>query len=332
MALSVQLALVCDGVDVDAAELTRVASALSKQVNRDFRPIWGVEATVDAFLDLEDVPTDAWPVVIMRNVQGAAGFHDDENGQPFAVVEFGEEWSLTASHEVLEMLADPFGRRLRSANLLEQARKLGLPKRRVRYLVEVCDPSEDSRFGYQVNGVLVSDFYTPQFFDPVTSTGIRYSFTGAIKAPRTVLDGGYISWQDPVNRHWYQVRMFPDELSSKMPHVVDLTKDTAFEKLRAGRSIRSAIDIITRTAQRLQKVTRPMMAAAVAARGESEEGQRARAEQLRGQIRRLMQSGPAETGGATESRERPTGGEGGTAEPPARRGGRAGGGGARRRK
>ena len=89
---------------------------------------------------------------------------------------------------------------------MDQALKLGLPQRRVRYLVEVCDPSEAGAFGYSVNGVMVSDFYTPDFFDPVPVSSVRYSFTGAIKAPRTVLKDGYISWHDPITNHWMQLR------------------------------------------------------------------------------------------------------------------------------
>ncbi len=42
-----QVALVPDGVDIDIKEILRVASALQKQVTRDFSPIWDVKATVD---------------------------------------------------------------------------------------------------------------------------------------------------------------------------------------------------------------------------------------------------------------------------------------------
>ena len=38
MALPTHFALVPEGVNVSASELTRVASALSKQVTNDFRP------------------------------------------------------------------------------------------------------------------------------------------------------------------------------------------------------------------------------------------------------------------------------------------------------
>lgn len=246
MGLSVNVALVSDVAELKSSELTKVAAALSKQASRDFGPIWKVAATVDAFTSLEDVPADYWPVIVQRNVEDAAGFHDDENGQPFAVVEYGAGWSVTASHEVVEMLADPFGRRMRAGNLLDQAVGVGLPKRRVNYLVEVADPSESEEFGYQVNGVRVSDFYTPDFFDPVAAAGVRYSFTGAIKAPRTVLKGGYISWYDPITRHWMQLRMFKDDVSSKVPHVIDLNNETVFGSLLGKMSVRSAIDAVTR--------------------------------------------------------------------------------------
>lgn len=247
MSLLQKIALVPDGVNVSPSELTRVASALSKQVNRDFRPIWEVDATVDAFAKLEDVEIDYWPIIIMQDLPGPApGFHMDKDGQPFALVEFGEQWSLIASHECLEMLSDPFGNRLLAANLLDQAIGLGLEPQRVRYLVEVSDPSQASQFAYQVNGVLVSDFYTPNFFDPVESTGVRYSYTGAIDGPRKILDGGYISWQDPVSEDWLQVRMFPDDISSDVPHVVNLTTQTSLGQLLATQSIRAAIDRVTK--------------------------------------------------------------------------------------
>lgn len=178
-----QAALVSDVNQVGVGELTRVAAALQKQVTRDFTPIWEIPATVDGFARLEDVPLGYWPVIVVRDVQDAAGVHLDRDGQPFAQVEMGSSWSLTASHEVLEMLVDPFGDRL----IAGPSPRPG--QGRVEFLVEVCDPSEDDRFAYTVNDVLMSDFYTPRFFDPVRGAGLRYSFTGALTEPRQVLPG-----------------------------------------------------------------------------------------------------------------------------------------------
>lgn len=204
MRLIVQLALVSETPAVSFAEVAKVSAALQKQAARDLERYWDVSATVDAFAVLEDVPPGYWPIIVRDDIgqPGAAGIHLDKDGQPFALVSAGPRWSLTASHEAVEMLVDPFGNRLVPGDS---------PKRgqgRVEFLVEVADPSEDAEFAYTVNGVLVSDFYTPRYFDPVRADGVQYSFTGAIKAPRQVLRGGYLSWHDPVSDHWFQQTFF----------------------------------------------------------------------------------------------------------------------------
>jgi hypothetical protein len=60
--LTIHVALVADTDAVSAREITRVAAALDKQVMRDFGPLWGVLATVDADFSLEDVPVGYWPI------------------------------------------------------------------------------------------------------------------------------------------------------------------------------------------------------------------------------------------------------------------------------
>jgi hypothetical protein len=91
---------------------------------------------VDAFPTLEDVPIGYWPILVQEdiNTPGAAGVHLDKDGQPFALVQMSNSWSLTASHEMLEMLADPFGNRLVPGQSPKSRQG------RVEFLVEVCDP------------------------------------------------------------------------------------------------------------------------------------------------------------------------------------------------
>ena len=91
------------------------------------------------------------------------------------------------------------------------------------FLVEVADPPEAAEFGYTVNGLLLSDFFTPQFYDPVAADGVRYSFGGHIPGPRQILRGGYISWHEPVSDHWWQQIWF----GTPEPRFRDLGKLTA---------------------------------------------------------------------------------------------------------
>jgi hypothetical protein len=73
------------------------------------------------------------------------------------------------------------------------------------YLVEACDPCEANDYAYTINGIAVSDFITPHFYDPVAASGTNYSFGGNIKAPRQVLAGGYISFVDPATDDMEQI-------------------------------------------------------------------------------------------------------------------------------
>ena len=202
-ALIRQLALVSESKIVPHGDVLKVSAALQRQATRDLGPIWDIAATVDAFEKLEDVPVGYWAMRIMDDIQvdGAAGIHEDENGQPFALITASsslDTWSLTASHEAFEMLVDPFGNRVIAGDSPKP------DQGRASFLVEVCDPSEAADYAYSVNGILVSDFYTPNYFDPVKAAGVRYSYTGALTEPRQVLPGGYLSWQDAASGHWWQ--------------------------------------------------------------------------------------------------------------------------------
>jgi hypothetical protein len=229
MPLIDHVALVSLTREVSTRHLLQVSAAVQKQVIRDVAPLWGVRATVDAFERLEDVPNDYHPVVIFGEPDellpqlevrigdiGAArlveqfqagriaGIHLNAfTRQPFSLVNFEDGWSVAVSHETLEMLIDPFGNRvIGAAHLLD-------PEERVKYLLEVCDPVQT--IGYAVNGWIMSDFYTPRFFDPVQNPAAFYSFTGAIDGPLQLADGGYISWIDPRDSGLYQLEGGTDE-------------------------------------------------------------------------------------------------------------------------
>jgi hypothetical protein len=202
-----QVALVSQTDNISSDDLSMVSAALQKQVTRDVGPVWNIDATVDSFTSLDDVPLGYWHVIIEDTIPfDAQGIHlNEDSGQPYALVAYSDDWSLTTSHEVIEMLVDPSGNRTVASNSPDP------DQGRVLILVEACDPSEGSQFGYSVNGVLVSDFYTPQFFDPVAVDGVRYSYTGALTEPRQVLDGGYLSWWDPQTKHVFQLFVNGDQ-------------------------------------------------------------------------------------------------------------------------
>lgn len=221
-------ALVSETDRVGRAELDRVAAALQKQVTRDFGPLWNISATVSAFASLKDVPLGYWRIIVReKNFGPVFGFHHDAYGRPWALVCYHNSWSLTASHECLEMLADPSGNRLVAG---PSKRGNGM----VEYLVEVCDACQLA--AYYIDGILVSDFLTPEFFSPTVVSGGRYTYLGSIRHPWDVSPGGYLSWVDPATEHlWQQNKV-------GRPRYLDLGAVRATQGLQ---SLRATVDAMT---------------------------------------------------------------------------------------
>lgn len=253
------IALVPRGVKVNMSEVASVAAAISIQIVRDFGPIWGVTATVSAFPKPADVPVGFWPIYIedtQKLPEGSTGLHLDKRNQPYVLLEAIEHWSMLASHECLELLVDPSGSRLRSGPLLEEAVELGLAQHQVQYVVEICDPVADGQYGYQINGVLLSDFFTPSYYDPTPSPGVRYDFVGALSAPMKVVDNGCLSWLDPVTGDIMQLQNFMGPDLRLHPQVVDLSNSRMFQDVSSKRPLRAAIDRVTVTPDFLAAMSR----------------------------------------------------------------------------
>ena len=222
---------------VTVSDLARVAAAISLQVSRDFMPIWNVTAVVSALPDPDSIPPGVWPVFLVDETgyDGALGLHLTDHNQPYALAQMGATWSLTVAHEVLEMLVDPGGNKLQSSTAIKLAgnKIVDVPGKKVEYLVEVADPTEDAENAYMIDDVMVCDFYTPNFFDWMSASGVRYSFTGKAKRPREILKNGYISWRDPLDGRMRQIRNFANK-----PELVDLGHPSASTR----RSLRGFVD------------------------------------------------------------------------------------------
>jgi hypothetical protein len=61
------------------------------------------------------------------------------------------------------------------------------------YAYEVCDACEDDSFGYEIDGIKVSDFVYPTWFEDFRKKGsAQFDFRNQIQAPFDLLSGGYI--------------------------------------------------------------------------------------------------------------------------------------------
>jgi hypothetical protein len=220
----IQVGLVDKTKEIDSELMQAVAAALTIQVTRDLPQFWNVQANVTYVPNPAKIPAGVWPVFLVKSLPpGEGGFHLDKHNQPYAEViasSKSDEWTIDASHETLEMLVDPGGNRLQTSTSIEvEGSTIKDGTGQFAYLVEACDPCEADNYAYPIQGVAVSDFLTPHFYDPQVTPGTRYSFTGAIKAPRQILPGGYISWVNQQTDEMQQL-LFVDPNSP--PKIVNL--------------------------------------------------------------------------------------------------------------
>jgi hypothetical protein len=176
--------------------LHEVARALQIQVVRDFQPVWDETASVTV-APRSQVPAGAWPIRIVDD-SPVLGVHNDDRGHPFAVIRATSDWTITASHELLEMLVNPEGDRVIEGPDIDPDHRA----RRVEYLVEVCDACQV--YDYPVGTVPVSDFLTPEYFRPERPATGRVDFLGRLSSPMDVPKGCHLSWWDPQDRRWHQ--------------------------------------------------------------------------------------------------------------------------------
>jgi hypothetical protein len=166
--LPFQIGIASRTPSVPLADVVKTTTAINLQISRDFAPIWGVSASVVAISNPDAIDPGIWPIFVQDDIGAdAAGFHLTRHNQPYALVQSGPTWSLTASHECLELLADPTGNRLYPSVAIEVKNGdfADQGNAKFEYLVEVCDPCEDEACAYLINDVLVSYFYTPHYFD-----------------------------------------------------------------------------------------------------------------------------------------------------------------------
>jgi hypothetical protein len=206
--LEVGLATRSSSISFD--DLKKLSEALNKQASLHVAPIWGVSGQVSLLENPDNVPDGVSPIILMDQVPGGMhGVHTTDHGVPFAVVLAADDWSLAVSHEFVEMLVDPSGTKTmpgRKMQIVEGAAQ-DLADR-VDYVLEVCDPVEDQSYAYMIDGVLVSDFYTPRYFDDSPAADVRYSYSGKITRPREVGPRGYLSWLDHSAKLVRQMRLF----------------------------------------------------------------------------------------------------------------------------
>jgi hypothetical protein len=169
-------------------QVSAAIPALQRQVTVDFRAHWDADCQLEFLAKDQPLPEGWWQISVTDNPDqaGALGYHElTSRGTPLGKVfagldlQSGASWTVTLSHELLEMLADPW------INWCVQGTDGKV------YALAVCDAVEAARLGSEIDGVLVSDFITPSWLEPTHAD--RVDFKRRIAKSLEVASGGYIS-------------------------------------------------------------------------------------------------------------------------------------------
>lgn len=189
-------------LDVD---LDRLIRALRVFLSKFFVPIWGTPARL---VQTNGFLRGAWGFGFFDSERSGSddGFHDlTPEGLPFArifvknALEDDGTVTMTASHELAEMLVDP------SLNM-ECAYS-----ERVFYDYEVADPVEETSF--LIEGLKMSNFVYPAWFEPFhTTRSTQFDHMGLLSKPFQIHRGGYArrfwggKWKYDYGSHAKQLR------------------------------------------------------------------------------------------------------------------------------
>jgi hypothetical protein len=189
---------------LDDATLQRAIRAVNRQISEDFASVWGSAwelilhasgADASNPETLEDEPVRGAGVLYMvdeSTLLGALGYHAINAAEtPFGFVfVLDADWSVTLSHEALEMIVDP------TANVLVPGPdpRPGRGSNVVLHAYEACDAVE--RTSHEVDGVRVSNFITPYWFFEGDAPGTRNDFLGVGVASFGATPGSHLGFLD----------------------------------------------------------------------------------------------------------------------------------------
>jgi len=168
------------GVDFD-----KLIAALQAYVDRHVAPAWGTPAKL---IQTKDFVKKAWAIVFLDDADapGALAYHElTPDGFPLSKVFVkttlagGHRVSVSASHELVEMLVDP------AINLMSTGPEAG-----TMYAYESADTVE--ALSFNVKGIPMSDFVYPSYFEVFRKRGsTRFDHMNRVKKPFEILAGGY---------------------------------------------------------------------------------------------------------------------------------------------
>jgi hypothetical protein len=209
--MDLKIGIINKSKEVSDEDVERHTPNLEIQVRAHFEPLWGVGASVE-FFRKGRVPEGYMRLVLLDTSDEAEflGYHDLT---PFGRAQskvfcegLGKKWTVTASHEILEMIADRYVNKAAALELKNGGMRL--------YAVEVCDPVQEQT--YKIDATEVSNFVTEAWFYPAQRKWSMYDYLKKLKAPFTLAPGGYISvYTFGDGKGWHEITCDDEEYAKR---------------------------------------------------------------------------------------------------------------------
>lgn len=168
-------------------DFNRLIDALQAYVDRHIVPVWGTPARLRKTRGYVE---GSWAMVFLdrSDFENALAYHDlTPEGLPQAkifvwdTINSGDKVSVSASHELVEMLVDP------GLNIMTTG-----PNPRLSYAYECADPVEELSFN--VSRVPMSNFVYPTYFENFRrARSVRFDHMDRVSRPFQIMAGGYQS-------------------------------------------------------------------------------------------------------------------------------------------
>lgn len=196
---------------VPDAEVQEVLRAINRQIADDFEPYWYMGARLRLEGNVGNRPMPQSPAELRGDaiiylwdqidVPDALGYHEANNrGIPYGLVlielsaQLGEPWSVTLSHEALELIGDANVNQFAAGPHPDPSQH----GRIVFHWYEMCDAVQAE--SYDRDGIAVSNFVLPLYFTIGEELGSRNDFLGTGVPSFGVNPGGYVGFFDPVRQ------------------------------------------------------------------------------------------------------------------------------------
>ena len=197
--MTLKIAVINQSTRLTQERSRKAVAAINRQLKEHFFPAWHIAARcklVSPKVDVKKLTDECLMLIQDHATDDALGYHDKVlgTGKPYGYVfldtskDLDEAWTVTLSHEVLELVLNPvtnfhaIGRHPKEA-------------RTVAHWLEACDAVQDQT--YTIDRVEVSDFLLPLYFTPEREKGANNDYLGKRLDSLGLTPGGYQGFFDP---------------------------------------------------------------------------------------------------------------------------------------